>query len=163
MAKKKTTVLAEDIKAFLDSRPAEAWSGMSIGPEGDLQTILAFDPTTMFEEGRKGIYILPVVREYNIGSSQGRGRVVTLNSNPTIVVCIYYPFSDSELDEKNLDVAKWDAVKRIINLREEMEELILKHQWDLTLTEAEAEAAENIPLSKRAFFSPTVLTFEDHC
>jgi len=163
MASKKTTQLAEEIETFLNTRPNGTWTGMTIGPEGDLPVHLVFDPTTMFEKEQKGIYVIPVVREYNIDSSQGRQTYVTVNSNPTIVVCVFYPFSDKELDPENKDVASWSAVKGIIDLREEMEKLIIKNNWGLRITGVEAEAAENIPLGKRTYFSPTMFTFEDHC
>jgi len=163
MAKKKTTELAEDIEEFLNTRPDGTWSGLTIGPDGDMQVSVVFDPTTMFEKEQKGIFVIPVVREYNISSSQGRGQVISVSSNPTIVVCVYYPFSEDQLDPNNKDVASWEAVKGIIDLREEMERLIIKNTWGLQISNVEAEAAENIPMGKRAYFSPTMFTFEDHC
>jgi hypothetical protein len=160
---KKTTELAEEIETFLNTRPEGFWTGMTIGPEADIQVSVVFDPTTLFEKEQKGIYVIPVVREYNIDSSQGRRTVMTVNSNLTIVVCVYYPFSEDELDPNNKDVASWEAVKSIIDLREELERAIIKHTWGVRISNVEAEAAENIPMGKRAYFSPTMFTFEDHC
>lgn len=65
-----------------------------------------------------------------------------------------------ETDTNRLDVGSKEAIKRVINLREDIEKAIITHQWPLTLVDVEAEPPETIALNKRWFYVVTQFLFE---
>lgn len=158
----KTTHLAEAIVARLNSSPGETWSDLTIGnlPSDFLHATNALDPINAFEQEAPGLYVIPVGATYNRTKSQGRSGIVSLAKTPSVIVLLAVPFNDKETDPEGKDVASWDEVKRLINLREEIDEFLSLENWEVPIREINSEPNQELPMKQRWFVSITEFEFE---
>jgi hypothetical protein len=152
------TELAEEIVEFLNTTPGETWTDLDVGPSGYVEAEFGLDPNEQFQRGKKSLWIIPWLTEYMMEESQGRTRKVNINRRPRVVMALSIPIE--ETDTNRLDVGSKEAIKRVINLREDIEKAIITHQWPLTLVDVEAEPPETIALNKRWFYVVTQFLFE---
>jgi len=156
----KTSDLAEDIKDYLNGLPPETWSGHKVGLEVTdyVHAENALDPILSFEVQRRGLYVIPVMSLYDRSTSQGRQKVVKLNKSPVIVICLSIPFL--EVDPQGYDVASWENIKLLLNLREEIDEAIARYEWSTPIKTITVEQAQEIPMKQRWFLSITEFEFD---
>lgn len=95
-------------------------------PQGSLELDLhlALDPLANIESGIQGIFVVPIVVDYNVESSNRRGTIKQLVKNPRIAVTIARPFAAR--DSAGLDVSSWGEVVKILDLREFIDEAVAK-------------------------------------
>jgi hypothetical protein len=156
----KITQLAEEIRDYLNLPTPERWSGLTVGLQASdyVEASCVLDPVLMFESGIRGLYVIPVVASYNRQGSLGRQQIVQLYKSPVIAICLTIPFIGN--DSSGVDVSSWDDVKEILDLREEIDELVAKHEWSARINTITAEPAQDVPLKNRWFLSVTEIEFE---
>ena len=156
----KLAALTDEVIEVLHAAPAETWSDYSIGtsPSDFLRAKPVIDPETFFESQKAGLFVVPVTMTYNRQASQGRQQIVSLNRSPVIALCLSYRFPTP--DTTGLDVSPWELVKKMLNLREEIDTYLLKYPWDWNISGVTAEPAQEIPLKARWFLSVTEIEFE---
>lgn len=154
------TDMAEAIATSLNSAPAGTWSNHTVGSDSsdyvEAKTVL--DPVHMFEKEQKGLYIVPVVAQYSRQASLGRQKIISLAKQPFIAICLSTRVQ--EPDFTGLDIASWEEVKKVLDLREEVDEYILKQDWGITIGEITTEPPQEIPLQRRWILSVTEIEFE---
>ena len=156
----KLAALTDEVIAVLHAAPAETWSDYSIGTGHSdfLPAKPVIDPETFFESQKAGLFVVPVTMTYNRQASQGRQQVISLNRSPVIAICLSYRFPTP--DPNGLDVSSWDLIKKLLNLREEIDTYLLKYNWGWNISGITAEPAQEIPLKARWFLSVTEIEFE---
>jgi hypothetical protein len=157
------SALVDSIVSLLNnpSPPAGTWNDYSVGTTTNdyIKAVPALDPDLMFESGEDRVLVVPSVVLYSRSASRGRQRIVSLNSGPSIAICMMLKFRGLK-DPQGLDVADWPAVKKVLDLREDIDRRLLTYQWDLNITDILAEPAQELPLKQRWFFSVTEIQFE---
>jgi hypothetical protein len=153
--------LANEIKEYLNAIPPgdTGWGGGYEIPEF-LSAELALDPATIFSSGKRGLWIVPVVTNYNLEQGNKRGiRVNSFTKLHVISVTISIPFNTF----KENDVASWEEIEAILNLREAIDSYIVRNEWSLPLLNngVMAEPPIEIEMNQRWFLSMTEFTFED--
>lgn len=156
----KLTVLTDTIITTLNTAPNGTWSDhtVGIGVNDFVKATPVIDPENFFEGKKTGLFVVPVTMLYNRSASGGRRRIVKLQKSPVIAICLSYRFPDH--DPTGVDVSPWDEVKRLLNLREEIDEYLLTREWDWNITGITAEPAQEIPLKARWYLSVTEIEFE---
>ena len=156
----KLASLTDTMIAALHAAPSSIWSEYTVGtdPSDFVQAKPVIDPETFFESQKTGLFVIPVTMTYNRQASQGRKQVVAVNRSPVIAICLSYRFPTP--DTTGLDVSTWDLVKKLLNLREEIDTYLIKYPWDWNIASITAEPAQEIPLKKRWFLSVTEIEFE---
>ena len=152
-------VLTDAFVSLINAAPIGTWSNLTVGPlESDfIKAQPALDPEVMFEANPKGVYVVPVTMLYNRATSVGRQRLVQINRGPVIAVCMSYRFET--VDGAGLDVSTWEKTKQLLDLREEIDLLLLRQQWEWNIAEVTSEPAQEIPLKSRWFLSVTEYEF----
>lgn len=152
--------LADAIVTALHSAPSGTWSDYTVGIGEDdfVKAIPSLDPVTVFESTKKALFVSPVTMTYNRGASQGRQKIITLQRSPVIALCLWYRFTTP--DSTGVDVASWVDVKKVLNLREEIDLFVLKKDWGWNIGDITAEPAQEIPLKARGFLSVTEIEFD---
>lgn len=150
--------LTDTVLSTLNSAPPGTWSDYDVGPGKFVEATPVIDPETFFESQKTGLFVVPVTMVYNMQSSLGRQKKVSLNKSPIIAICLSYRFPTH--DPSGLDVSTWPLVKKLLNLREEIDVYLLKHQWEWNITGVTAEPAQEIPLKARWYLSVTEIEFE---
>lgn len=154
------TALADSFVTALNNAPGGTWSDLTVGEDpGDfVRAYPCLDPANLFESENVGLYVIPVTMLYNREGSQGRRQVIQLNKGPVIAIVISYRFQDQ--DYSGLDVSSWEAVKQILNLREDVDDYLSKYDWGQRIQSITAEPPQEIPLKGRMFLSVTEYEFE---
>lgn len=150
--------LAESIQTYLNAIPPEdtGWGGGLEIPRYT-QARIALDPSTMFSDGTRGLWVSPVVTNYLLNDSSKRGvNIISVHKTAIISVILSIPFNTF----KENDVGTWEEVKKVLDLRENIDSYILKHVWAQPLKEIVAEPPIEIELNQRWFLSITEFTFE---
>jgi len=152
--------LTDAMVSTLNSSPGSVWSDYTVGTAVSdfVKAEASFDPENVFQSGKTGLYIVPVTVQYNRDSSAGRGKLVTLSHGPVIAICLSYRFPTH--DPSGQDVSTWPLIKKILNLREEIDTYLLKQTWRWNISGITAEPAQEIPLKNRMFLSVTEIEFE---
>lgn len=160
MASALLTTLVEEIVTALNTAPGSTWSDYTVGTAVDdfVKAVPCLDPETMFESDHKGLFICPMVMDYNRDASKGRQRIVSLNRKPVIAMCLTYRFESP--DPSGLDLAPWDTVKKLLNLREEIELFLIGSQYTVNLLTITAEPVQELPMKSRWFLAVTEFEFE---
>lgn len=151
------STLVDTIVSLLNSSPGSVWSGLSIPDFAPAQPCL--DPERMFEAAGKGVFICPVVVEYDRDNSAGRQKLVRIARHPVVAVCITAKFE--EIDHTGLDVAPWSKVKELLDLREDVETYIMSNLQGANLIDVSPEPVLELTLKSRWFLSVTEFIFEN--
>ncbi len=152
--------LVDTMVTYLNSAPSGTWSDLTVGT-GSNDTVRAtpvMDPEKLFESGDAGLYVVPAAMTYNRSASAGRQSIVQLNRSPVIAVCLSYKFIVPDTTGK--DVSTWPYIKKMLNLREEIDLYLLKHNWGWNIANITAESAQEIPLKTRWYLAVTEIEFE---
>lgn len=159
--------LAENIKTLLAALPPEKWRGTLqaeswyIVPGPLFPIVNTLDPDEIINCKTKKIHITPIRREYGFGAGEktgGRNQkpVRSYSKRPIISSVIGTPFSTIA----DGDAASWDEVKKILFLREKLEENIISLDVGYQLTNVETEDPVDIKLSERIFLCITDYMYE---
>jgi hypothetical protein len=159
MASAQLTTLVDTIVNTINNAPSGTWSDLTIGtgPGAFTKARPALDPENLFESDNVGLYVVPVTMLYNRDASRGRGQIIQLNRGPVIALCLTYRFES--VDTSGLDVSTWTGVTKLLNLREEIDLLVLNQSYDWNIAGITAEPAQEIPLKARWFLSVTEIEF----
>lgn len=154
--------LVDSIVSIINAAPDTTWrpGGYTVGTADSdyVEARPALDPDLMFESGQDGLYIIPSVTLYNRASSRGRQKIVQLHKGPSVAVCLALKFQGK--DTEGIDVANWNEVKKVLDLREDIDKYLLTYQWDYNIEDILAEPPQEIPLKHRWFLSVTEIQFE---
>jgi len=146
--------LAQDIVDYLNSLADSTWTTTY-----KLPAKLALDPSVLWSEKTKNLWVLPVVTSYatDAGEVNRRGQKINqIAASVVIDVVISMPFTSFNI----LDVASPAEVKKVLLLRETVDLLIMRNTWgDWTLEPVESEPPQEIELNERWFLSVTEYTF----
>lgn len=146
-------MLAEKLElalAALLAKPQNYWGELKI--PSFVEPILALDPSSLFQEQKRKLALLPLVTNYNIGESNRRNTIKQLTSEPMFQMVLSIPFDQIE----NNDVAPWDEIKKILILREKIEVAILGMEG---IANAEPEPPMEVTYGVRWFMCTTDFTF----
>lgn len=157
--------LCESIQLTLLGLSPENWGTLKVGSDPDQIPIeLCLDPDQIVNSTKRTIFILPVLLRPIVKDSGGRGRGKKQVLYELLVASVLViPFSTF----RKGDVAEWDEVKTVLNLREELESHIMGTDFKnstfnvgYTLLNCEPEEAVEIELNSRNFVANTDYTFE---
>ncbi len=151
------STITEEIKTFLNNTTIFT-SGSSRWYK-KLQADIAFDPSTLFSDSKSGLWVIPVYMQYSLEKGNKRGvNVLSVMKMPVISIAISLPFTSY----KENDVAKWDEIRQILDMRETIDTRIAVHPWSIPLTQngINSEAPVEVHLDQRWFLSITEFTFE---
>lgn len=156
----KLTTLTDTIITALNTAPSGTWSDYTVGTSASdfVKAQPVIDPDNFFESNKTGLYVVPVTMLYTRTGSRGRQQIVSLHKSPVIAICLAYRFPDP--DPNGLDVSTWEKVKKLLDLREDIDTYLLKKQWDWNIVGITAEPAQEIPLKARYYLSVTEIEFE---
>ena len=121
----------------------------------ELDLHLALDPLANIESGVQGIFVVPIVVDYNVENSNKRGNIKQLVKNPRIAVTIARPFAAR--DSVGLDVSSWAEVTKILDLRELIDEAVAKLP---DVIGVDAEPPLETTYDKRWYLSVTEFYFD---
>lgn len=160
MASPQLTNLVDTIVTLLNTSDSSVWSDYTVGTTEDdfVEARPCLDPERMFEYDESALYVLPVTMDYNRAESQGRRQIVKLNRRPVVAICLSYKFSTP--DDSGLDVSSWAQVKKLLNLREDIDLFLLGKDYGVNISSITAEPAQELPLKSRWFLSVTEIEFE---
>jgi hypothetical protein len=140
----------EEIHTLLVAQSSSYW-------EIELTFRMALDPLAEIERGTEGVFIVPIVNEYNLDQSNKRTKVVNLSASPRIAVVIARPFAAR--DVTGIDVSTWAEVKKILNFREQVDKLIITSINDISTVDPEPPLETTY--DKRWYMSITEFTFNE--
>jgi len=150
--------LAETIKNYLVGLPSEKWGLIKpntvIGDTVDFPIVNTLDPDEVIKCKTRKIFIMPIVPKYDLSVITGnRGGQPIRHFSKSLVISsiIVTPFT--EIAEG--DVSSWAEIKKILNLREELERHIITTNFGYRLTNAEAEEPLDLKLNERVFMCVT--------
>lgn len=151
--------IAEQIATSLNTSPPETWSDLSVGTlESDyVEAKIAFDPIQHTSQPVKGLWVIPVMVNYSREASQGRRELVSLYKQPIISICLSIPITTP--DTNGIDVGSWEEVKKVLNLREEIDMYVLRQNWGTTIDGITAEPAQEVELKHKWYLSITEIEF----
>ena len=159
------TELVESMQTKLLALPPEKWGVLKVGTDTDEIPIeIGLDPDQISKATKRVIFLMPIVRQYNLRDSQQRGRTVKqVISTLVVSSAMVIPFSTMKIG----DVGEWDEIQNIMNLRERLESNIMTTDFKITefnygysLADVEAEPPQEIELNQRNFLAVTDYTFE---
>lgn len=113
------TELAETIRDYLNTTPGEWDQGLG------LEAIVAVDWVNALKQPGIQVIISPELNQYTIENSSGRKRIITLDTTKYVHLIIGKTFES--LPDTD-DIAPWNELKQIIDLREDLE-LLLISNW----------------------------------
>jgi hypothetical protein len=116
---------------------------------------LALDPMSAIDSGLSGVFVVPVVTDYNIEQSNRRVNVISTAISPRVAVTLAFPFATK--DSTGIDVSSWDEVKALLNFREQIEQKIIKNIPNIQ--SVDPEPAVEISLEKRWYLAMTEFYF----
>ena len=141
---------AEAIHTLLSNQASDYW-------EVDLPFRLALDPLAEIESGTEGVFITPIVNDYNIDQSNRRTGVVKLSASPRVAVTVAKPFAAR--DTTGIDVSTWAEVAKILNFREQIDKLIIFNINNISAVDAEPPLETTY--DKRWYMSITEFIFDE--
>lgn len=150
------SALADQFVDILNDSDPGYWSDIVVGD--DIMAVPCVDPTTYFENSESAIYIVPVTVLYSIEGSKGRQKKHSVNRGPVIAVVMKTPILPR--DTTGRDVSPWVDAKKYMDLREEIDLLLIGQDWGYNLREVTAEPVQEIPLKVRIMLSVTEYEFE---
>ena len=139
---------AEAILALLQAVDSEEW-------ELEMTFRLSLDPITDMRSGIEGVFIVPVVNDYNLDESTKRRNIISINSTPRVAVTFARPFASK--DSAGIDVSTWEEVKKVINFREQVELKIMKGMANIRAVDSEPPLETTF--DKRWFLAMTEFHF----
>jgi hypothetical protein len=148
--------LAEDIRDYLNTLVPTLTSSSDLVQDKVFQAECALDPSKAFENSTHSLYVVPVVVEYNREASGSRERIKMLSSSPVISVVLSLPFQSFVAS----DVASWEEVSQVLNLREVIDKAIATHDWGIPIDTIRAEPAQEVTLNQKWFLSITEFVFK---
>ena len=115
--------LVDRIVAELNTAPTGTWKEYTVGTDSAdyVEAKPCLDPIDFFESGQDALLVIPSVVLYNRSLSRGRQKIVTLAKGPSIALCLAIKFKAA--DSTGLDIANWSDVKKVIDLREDIDGL----------------------------------------
>jgi len=143
----------------LITRTNEIYTLLAALSSSDRMTLTVYrklDPLAEMEDGVEGIFVVPIVNDYNLDTSNKRGNVKQLTSSPRIAVVVARPFAAR--DSSGLDVSSWEEVENVLNLRERLDLTVIRGVTDLM--SVEADAPTETMFDKRWFMSITEFYFD---
>lgn len=139
------TTLVDDLHTYLVGLPPERWGTLK---PGDLfPFVKAQDPDEILHCKTRKIFLVPLKPEYNFDEKIGRGQVRSIGKEYTINTVVVYPATTIQ---KN-DVATWQEVKDIWELRELLTNNILQFVTEYNLVRIETEDPLETQLDQRNF------------
>jgi hypothetical protein len=155
--------LAESIKNYLIGLPPERWGLIKpntvVGNTVDFPIVNTLDPDEIIKCKTRKIFIMPVVPKYDMSVMTGQrsGAPIKHYTKQLVISAIVVtPFT--EIAEG--DVSSWDEIKKILNLREDVENNIIKNWFGYKLTNVETEEPVDIKLNERVFLCVTDFQYE---
>lgn len=143
--------LVEHFVTVVGGQDPSYWGTIKV--PADIKVAAKLDPDEIYECKERSIYIQPVVSMFNLNDSNKRGsRVQALAVDDIFTVNILIPFKTFG----SKDVAGWDEVKDVLDLREKLETLVLKNiPAGYALQEFNQEPPIEINLKERTFLTST--------
>lgn len=157
------TEIAEQVRKTLETAPTTLWSNLR--PGLDIPLINAISPLEVYSREGKAIYILCDNVEYGLEEPRtGRTHVHCESRLKLITVAVSAKITGH--DEEGLDVTNWETGKLLLNLKEEIDEAIIRYGWrthKLQLKAAQTQPAGESELEMRYFLASTQFGFIDAC
>lgn len=157
------TGIAEQVRKTLETAPSSLWSGLV--PGKDIPIINAVSPIEVFSREGKAIYILCDNVEYGLEEPKtGRPSVRCEERLKIITVAVSAKITGH--DEDGLDVTNWETGKILLNLKEEIDEALIRYNWSthkLRVKVAQTQPAGESELEMRYFIASTQFGFIDAC
>ena len=158
--------LAESIQLTLLNLPPEKWGTLKVANDNPdkIPIELCLDPDQIIHASKRVIFILPILLKPILKDSgaRTRGRKQVLYEL-LIASVLIVPFSTF----RKGDVAEWDEVKDVLNLRESLEANIMGTDFKnstfnlgYSLLDCEPSEPVEIELNSRNFVANTDYTFE---
>ena len=146
------TELAETIRDYLNTTPGEWDQGLG------LEALVAIDWVNALKQPGIQVIISPELNQYTIDNSAGRKRIITLDTIKYIHLIIGKTFESLPNTD---DVAPWDELKQIIDLREDLESLLIGN-WPLgtQLVDVETQPIDEQQLDYRNFNALTSFGYQ---
>lgn len=146
--------LAELIANTLNASDPNKWGTYKVPGYVSAETCL--DPEVVMTTTKKRLFVLPLVTNYGDDSTLKRGRVQTVQANLQLSVTLIIPFQEFS----KTDVAPWDEVKKILELREKLDLFVIRTIWpDYDFVSADPQPPVEIEMQQRNFLSSTEFTF----
>jgi hypothetical protein len=150
MSTRQTDLLTQ-VKEFIDQYMVD----QDIDPPHPV--VIAFDPFRKMEDEVFRIFIIPDTYDLNIGASNRRQKVVTLMKTMYITVS----FSKKFIGLDDVDIAPWDEVQPLLDLREDLSIHLATRQYvDAELIEAELNVIDEPEKNNRQFLSFLTMGFQ---
>lgn len=159
----KLTEIAELVTETIITAPAEFWTGLK--PNVDIPVINALYPTEVYSQEGKAIYILCDNVEYSV-DEKAVGRQTIRNETRTKLITLAVSMKITEVDTENLDVTPWQEAKVLLDLKEELDEVLLRYNWKqhkLRIGAFTTQPAGESELETRYFIASTQIGFIDAC
>lgn len=157
------TEIAEQVRKTLETAPSNLWSNLR--PSIDIPIINAISPLEVYSRDGRAIYILCDNVEYGVEEQKvGRQKVTCEERLKIITVAVTAKITGHDPD--NLDVTNWETGKLLLNLKEEIDEAIIRYNWHthkLKLRVAQTQPAGEAELEMRYFIASTQFGFIDPC
>lgn len=146
--------LAELIANTLNTSDPSKWGTYKVPGYVSAETCL--DPETVMASKEKRLFVMPLFTSYNEEGTLKRGRVQTTQANLQLSVTLLIPFQEFSKS----DVAPWDEVKKILELREKLDLFVIRTKWgDYDFVSADPQPPVEIEMQQRNFLSSTEFIF----
>lgn len=116
---------------------------------------LAIDPIAAIENGAFGVFVVPVVTDYDLGASNKRTNVIATKISRRVAVTLAYPFATK--DTNGIDVSSWDEAKALYAFREQIETTIINGIRNIE--SVDSEPAMEMTFDKRFYMAMTEFYF----
>lgn len=145
-------VLAEQIHTLLTAVNVASWAKSGVTTD-DFK--LAIDPISSIQGGGKGIFIVPVVLDYDVSQSNSRTKVTSTKVTGRVAVTLAYPFATK--DSQGIDVTSWTEAKALYTFREQIEATIIRGMTNIE--SIDPEPAMEMTFDKRYYMAMTEFYF----
>lgn len=141
------TAVAEAIRANLETNKTTLLGSY----ESKLVIRKALDPTEMFEQQQSGLWVITMTTERQMQNSNKRGSIKQLYKAQIIAVALsinYETFTSG-------DVATWDEVEDILDMRERIDDHLCETNLGMDILEVNSTPPLEVMLKQRWFLSMT--------
>ena len=147
----RTAALAEQIHTLLRAVNVDNWS-----KEVTINVFqLAIDPIETMKGGGEGVFIVPIVKDYDLSQSNKRTNVISTKAIRRVAITLAFPFATK--DTQGIDVSTWEEAKKLYDFREEIEETIINGMSNIEAVDP--EPAMETTFDKRYFMAMTEFYF----
>lgn len=160
----KLTAITELIQTIL-SDPANASKFTELLPVRDIPVMTCILPRELLEKDAKGIYVLPDYMGVQLDPKSGRRQVVAATTTKYVTVMLGVKFDD--ISEENQDITSWTEAKKYLNLKEEIDALLLTYDYfphdKMKIVQFEPAIPEDEELRLRFLMVGTQIGFDSRC